>query len=428
MELKILFITSCCFSDSESNGKTMESLFSCFQKEQLAQFYIKDFEPDWAFCDNYFRVTDKDMLKCFFKASGGIMDVTKSQKNNEETHHAKPTKNAFRLLIRQLLWNLNIWEIRTKYKDWVKSIAPDLIFFMVGENSFMMKIAINTSRWTKAPLLVYNTEGYYYAQHNYFPSSSFLGKLTFKIFLKQYRKVFQKLMYRTNYALYNCQKLADDYGKEFKLPSTVLYTTSSINIKPYQPYNDSAHLRISYIGTLGLGRHKSLIQIGKVLYEYHSDLVIHVYGSCKKEVAQELQEAPGIKYEGHIPFNQVIKEIEKSDILVHVESFDSLYSDMIKYGFTTKIADSLMAGRCFFIYAPSFVACFDYIQSINPECTACNMAEMEAKLIRLIEDKKLRMDCASKNKTFALQNHSIIRNEVIIKNVVSKIINNDTHS
>ena len=418
---KVLIISSCCFSKSESNGKTMESLFSFMPSDKLAQFYVKDFDPDRLFCDDYFRVTDKDMLKCFVRASGGKLYDKKIRENRKVKTASIPQKNAFRLLIRQFVWSLNVWRIRTGYKEWVKQVAPDVVFYMVGENTFMMKIAMVTSKWTGAPLLVFNTEGYYYAQHNYFPSSSFLGKLSFNLFLKRYKRTFQELMSKTSHVIYNCEKLENDYSREFKLPSTVLYTSSSIKVTPYCPKKDLANLRISYIGTLGLGRHTSLIQIGKVLSDYQANLAIHVFGSCKREIADQLCAAQGVEYKGLVPFDQVVEEIDNSDILVHIESFDPFYTDVIKYGFTTKIADSLMAGRCFFVYAPSYVACYDYIHSFNPQCVASSYSEMKEKLIALITDSRERQNSAALNKELALRNHSVINNADKLKRILTNL-------
>ena len=64
---KILVISRDCFSQTNANGKTLESLLNSFEKDELMQFYTGVNNPDFEFCDSYFRVTDMQMMKSFFK-------------------------------------------------------------------------------------------------------------------------------------------------------------------------------------------------------------------------------------------------------------------------------------------------------------------------------------------------------------------------
>lgn len=421
--IKILFITSCCFSKSESNGKTLESLFSFLPKASVSQFYVKNFEPDWDFCDNYFRVTDRDMIKCFYKKSGGIISERKTIVARENSVANPPKKDAFKLIVRQFLWSLGVWKKRSKYYQWVDGIKPGIVFYMVGENSFMIKLAEATADYCKAPLVVFNTEGYYFANQNYFPSSTILGKITFPLFLSKYKKAYKSLMEKTDFVFYSCPKLEKDYHKEFNNKSTVLYTASNINVPDYESINKPENLRISYIGTLDLGRYESLMEIGESLYQYNPSLRLNVFGRSVDEVADKLRSAVGIEYHGPIPYSQVVCEIAQSDILIHVESFKPIYTDMIRYGFTTKIADSLMSGRCFFVYAPEYVACYEYIKDIDTRCVASSKEEMFEKLCELVHNAELRKTIASKNKQVGIRNHSSSANNQKCADILNNIIN-----
>ena len=422
MAKTILFITSCCFSDYEANGKTLEDLFSFYPKENIAQFFVKSFQPDWDYCDNYFRVTDKDMLRCFFKHSGGelsrpIERVLRASPRNGN----RIKKDAFRLSIRQLIWNSNVWMHRTGFRRWIKKVNPAVVLYMVGENPFMMNIAIKVSKWQNIPLVVFNTEGYYFAEKNYFAESSLLGSICFPFYKLAYKRSFEKLMAHTAHVFYSCPKLQNDYGKLFNLPSEVLYTSSKISVRECVAKEKTEDLVVSYLGTLALGRQKPLIEIGNAIHDFNQNMKLRVFGRADDRVVDELQSSPGIDYQGPIPYQQVIKEIEDSDILVHAESNASLYQDMIKYGFTTKIADSLMGGRCFFVYAPEYVACYDYIKAINPECVASNEQEMKERLVLLLRNSELRMKCIERFKEYAQKNHHPSVNEQKINRIVASV-------
>lgn len=414
---KVLIISSCCFSKSESNGKVLESLFGTFQKDQIAQFFIRNDEPDWGFCDNYFRVTDKDIIKCLTSKSGGHLIKSNSSNgsqlsggsvhsNTSGANERKVKKDAFILFLRNLAWKFSPWEKRTKFLLWLKDFNPDVIFVLVGENPFLLDLARKTAAILQKKLVVYSSEAYYLKDYNYFVPSSEAGKLFYPLFHRIYKQSYKKLMRETDSVLYICPKLMDDFNKLFPINSAVLYPSSTINLEVYDSSNSSSKLRISYLGNLGLDRHKSIIEIGKALQELEPSQSIEVFGGCSNLIKEELEKAPGVNYHGVVPFEQVVKEIDKSDILVHVEGFNPFYVEDTKYGFSTKIADSLMSGRCFFIYAPASVACYEYVHSFNPHCTASTYEDMRNKLNTLISDWKIRKEAAAKGKQVAMNNHT----------------------
>ena len=414
---RVLIISSCCFSKSESNGKVLESLFGAFQKNQIAQFYVRDDEPDWTFCDNYFRVTDKDIIKCLTSKSGGHLIKSNSSNgsqlsggsvhsNTSGANERKVKKDAFILFLRNLAWKFSPWEKRTEFLSWLKDFDPDVIFVLVGENPFLLDLARKTASLLKKKLVVYSSEAYYLKDYNYFVPSSMAGKIIYPLFHRIYKQSYKKLMKETDSVLYICPKLMDDFQKIFQVKSAVLYPSSTINIDVYDSNTSSGKLRISYLGNLGLDRHKSIIEIGKALQELTPSQSIEVFGGCPNLIKVELEKAPGVNYHGVVPFEQVVKEIEKSDILVHVEGFNPFYVEDTKYGFSTKIADSLMSGRCFFIYAPDTVACYEYVHSFNPHCTASSFEEMKNKLNALISNPEIRRKTAENGKKVALVNHT----------------------
>ena len=220
--------------------------------------------------------------------------------------------------------------------------------------------------------------------------------------------------------MYSCKKLQDDYGKEFPLPSEVIYTTSNnIAMPEYCSKRKGKDIVISYIGTLGYGRHKTLINLGEELNRRKQGVFINVYGKCSDEIASLFKESVGIKYHGLIPFSEVGGKIENSDILLHAEGFEPRCHEMLRYGFSTKIADSLMSGRCFVLVAPNDVACYEYINENIPGSAASSIQEAGDIIERLIDDVNYRKELARKGHEVALRNH----NPEIVCNIVQGIIN-----
>ena len=61
--MKVLIISHCQLSVEYSIGKTLASLFSAFNKNELCQLYVHTGLPDIDICKSYYRLTDKDVLK-----------------------------------------------------------------------------------------------------------------------------------------------------------------------------------------------------------------------------------------------------------------------------------------------------------------------------------------------------------------------------
>ena len=68
--MRILVISNNSFSKTENNGKTLCSIFSGFEPNELAQLYFGvGEEPNEEFCSNYYRVTEFDILKSIYSRS-----------------------------------------------------------------------------------------------------------------------------------------------------------------------------------------------------------------------------------------------------------------------------------------------------------------------------------------------------------------------
>lgn len=60
---KVLLFSRSGFSDENANGITMKNLLSAWSCAEKAEFYCDVEPPDFSAADEYFRVTDMQMLK-----------------------------------------------------------------------------------------------------------------------------------------------------------------------------------------------------------------------------------------------------------------------------------------------------------------------------------------------------------------------------
>ena len=68
---KVLVVSNNAFSKTGSNGRTLGNLFTNWDSGKIAQFYIYNEEPLHCKCENYYRITDKNMIKSIFTRKSG---------------------------------------------------------------------------------------------------------------------------------------------------------------------------------------------------------------------------------------------------------------------------------------------------------------------------------------------------------------------
>lgn len=354
---KVLVIANNCFSLTNSNGRTLGNFFEGWPKECLAEFCLGIVDPNINLCENYFCVTDNDALRAFtFRTPNKINNpnatiVEKSNKSNRQ-------KRAWNMLIRHIVWNSGMWK-KSGFNKWVDEFNPDIVLFQNGDSAFMSKIALDMAQRKNVPLMIFNTEGYYFFKENYM-GWHWSDFVCFPLYHHLYRKQYRKMMKYTTLSVYCNSQLQQDYDKEFGTKdSPVLYTSSSLEFNP-KPFN--THLpKFSYLGNLGLNRPLALIEVANALGQINNDLIIDIYGRLPKGKEQIFETCKYTRYHGLISYDEVKNIMNQSDVLLHVEYSEGKYISNLKYAFSTKIADSLSSGHNFLLYAPSHLACSKYI-------------------------------------------------------------------
>lgn len=403
---KVLVLSNECFSNSSSNGRTLRNFFAGWPEEKLAQFYIHGADPDPVVCHRYYCVSDGSALRSFLhgKPAAGEQNIQRNPEPKLQQSGRKVKRDAVSMMIRNIVWNSMRWAGKPFY-EWVEVFAPELILLQAGDSAFMFRLAGKLAKRYGVPLVIYNSEAYYFKTFDYFRSSG-VTRMLYPLFHRAFCRAFEKTLETAVCSVYGCDKLKRDYDAVFGLPSHVVFTGSEL--MPAEKKRDGGELRISYLGNLGLGRHAGLVEIGNVLQELSPALHLDVYGKFpNEEVALAFENCKGIRYCGFVSYEEVRRVIADSDILVHTESFERFYKEDLKYAFSTKIADSLASGRCFLIYAPENMACTEYLKENQAAWVVERKEDLLPALRRLAEDvaeRELYIDAAWR---LVLQNHSM---------------------
>ncbi|MBQ9973417.1 MAG: glycosyltransferase [Oscillospiraceae bacterium] len=421
---RILIVGNNILSTSTSNGRTLRNFLIGWPKEKLAQFTLQAKQPDFDLCDRYFCTTDGQALRAFLgRGSGG--GVAEPQPEPAAVQPAAGQKNrprtALTMLLREWVWNSRRWT-KNGFWQWVEVFKPELVLLQAGDCAFMFRLAEDVARKYDIPLVIYNSEGYYFKDFDYFRGRG-LAHWCYPLFRRQYCRQFKKTLAYAAHSIYICDPLKQDYDKVLGRPSTTVYTATQVT--PAAEKTPNEVFTTSYLGNLGVGRHKALMDIANALQAISPELHLDVYGRIPNDVVQAAFDAcPGIRYKGFVSYEQEVQVMHQSDLLVHGENFDPFWREDLKYGFSTKLADSLASGTCFLLYAPEEMACARYLRDNDAAWVVSDKAELTAALERLVTDPQARQAYIPNALTLVKRNHSTHKCtqqfQDILKSVVSE--------
>lgn len=405
--MKVLVISHNVFSLTDNMGKTLVSYFEDFGKDNLAQFYIHSEIPTVNVCGNYYRVTDKEMIKSVFGIKAGKIfteaDIltAKTVSRVDTGYEAKLYQTARKrtptiYLARNLWWRSGHW-YNKQFRAWLDSIAPDCVFFVSGDYAFMYDIALKIAKSRNIPLYISCMDDYYFNNKN---DSKFLGKFQHTRFMKSVKKC---ISYSS--ALFCiCDPMSCDYARYFNKKCITIHTAASFD----KPLSSGENSRISYIGNLRYDRYLQLVDIGRALKKLDLKIDhIDVYSSEKsEEILKYLTPENGIVFHGSISADEVKDVMSKSLALIHTESFDKNIRRAVKYSVSTKIADSLMSGACIFAYGPEEIASVKYLSDNKAAVCVTSPEQLDEGLRTLLDEHKIREEIQTNARILAEKNHS----------------------
>lgn len=420
---RVLVISNNSFSNTDSNGRTLGNLFVGWPKEKLAQFCISTDGPNFELCDNYYCITDKEALNAFLyfrRAQGKRLEPVKEK--TAKGSRGEGRKTLLMMMARNLIWGAKRWK-SNDFKKWVADFKPEIILLLFSDSSFILNIGTSLSKELNIPLVMFNTEGYYFFKSNYCRTKTKWDWLLFPIYQGLFRKQVRRTMKQVEYSMYLNELLRDDYDREFGGPSSVLYTSSSLT--PEEHAFCSERPVFSYIGNLTFNRPQALMEVAGVLQSINSSYKLDIYGkTLNKDTEDELRNHPGISYKGFVKYDEVKKVIRNSDVLFHAETKDKRWEVNLRYGFSTKIADSVSSGKCFVLYAPAQIACSQYIKESGAGWFADNKEDLKKSLEEILFNEEKRKEVLNKAQRVAATNHSLSNNCQRFRDIICECVKN----
>lgn len=407
---RLLVLSNNSFSKSNSNGRTLGSLLKGWPKDKIAQFCISSDGPDFDVCENYYCVTDADVLRSFRH-----LTPAKRRKPCDNVSATEDIRNVggikkttITMFARNILWSLGIWKGR-EFDEWMSDFTPEVILLQNGDSFFMHRLALKMSQRTGAKLAIFNTEGYYFFSHDFYGNDNKLNRLVFPVYMWMYRRIFSKFMRLSSANIYCNEALKTDYDKVFpNKNSIVCYTGSEIPFSPSEQLQEPP--LFVYLGNLGIKRPEALAEFSQVLRQVRPDCHIDVYGNLPVDYNGIFERTSGIEYHGLVSYGKVKEIIATSDFIIHVEKDDPILINELRYAFSTKIADSICSGRNFIVYAPKTLACSRYIYETGAAWLASTKDELHNLLVNILSSADERIRVIERARKIASENHNSLTN------------------
>ena len=96
--------------------------------------------------------------------------------------------------------------------------------------------------------------------------------------------------------------------------------------------------------------------------------------------------------------------------LLHAEVDDKRWQESLKYGFSTKIADSISSGHNFLLYAPRHISSSKYIIENGAAWYVENKSQLKSTLQTILSDSDARETVLKRARVVAKNNHNEKRN------------------
>ncbi len=415
---RVLIVSHNVLSKTSNMGLALMNYFSEWPSEKLAQLYVHTEVPTCDVCKRYFRITDFDLLD-LKKLPGTIFnehDIRFELKNErvDEGMQAKVyqygrQRKPYMYIARNMLWKLGRWKTKELVK-WIDEFNPELIFYAAGDYTFSYEIAEYVAKRKRIPIVTCICDDFYFLEQKSFSPLYHLNRIKYTSYLKKFFK-------KNKYAITICPELSEAYEKEFGIIAETVMTTTMVEPSFMA---EREEFSISYIGNLGCNRHLPLVEIGKTLQKISQGTVyLQVYSTeTREEILNYMVEENGIRFCGALDSQGVKQAIENSSVLVHVESFDAFHRQRVKYSVSTKIADSLMSGRCLFAYGPEEVASMQHLIRNKCACVVTEQCMLENALQELMNNSDSRKEYTQIAKTVAAKWHNRVENAEKIRRFI----------
>lgn len=398
----------------DSGIHTQTDLFRLYDPERVAQIYTKSDLPNTPVCNNFFRISENEIIKSVIKRNRVgervynttiIDDKTQKAMQAEKKLYAKAHKKKSWLMtiVREIVWSLGRW--KTKALDqFIEEEAPDVYFVPIYPVVYMGKLQRYILKKHPRPYVCYLADDNYSYRscgHNPF---AYIHRFMLRRIVKQLAE--------------NCTEMftitkteGDETDKLFGTDSIVLTKGIDYADRKFEPCRAAYPLRMVYTGNLLIGRADSLVEISKAMAIINADapkISFDIYTPTQLDrKTEEILNTNGCHMHDCVPKGEVDAIQKSADIVVFAESLKRNHRYDARLSFSTKLTDYFKNGKCIFAIGDKNIAPIIYLRENDCAVIANENNEIADKLAALVSSPEKINEYAEKAFNTGKTNHNI---------------------
>lgn len=377
---RILIVGTLPYNPNESS-RALDTYFHNFPKDKLRMIFSNSAIPQKGHCGSLFQITDYDVLQRLLgkeKEPGRIFEYDKlgdkAISSGEDKLKRYKKKNAFRFYARKRLWSKNRW-LSEKLTKWVDEFAPEAIYICFSDDYFILNIAYHFAKKYNIPIIAQIGDDYYFKKNK---------NLFLRPYLRNYKKLFRKIMRLDGFGVYISDKLANKYNESFSLQGYPFYLSTNIKTN-----KQDVKYEFNYFGKVELGRDKSLAILGDALKLINNSYRVNVYTSIISEKKQKFLSKHNCVVKEFLPYEEAQNIINSGAFNILASGFSKKDIGSTRYSLSTKVSDLLSSCGPIIAIGPDDDGAIDFLKEKDC-CIMINNKKVDIiSLEKHLKDKKL---------------------------------------
>ncbi|SDB80389.1 hypothetical protein GA0111570_102179 [Raineyella antarctica] len=418
---RVLVITNNSWNDSNSTGLTTTNFFGGWDRNSIANLYCRSEAPNNDVCDQYFRITEADLVQSIFQGGpigtrSDYVGLTKSQQatdreaaDNERRLYRFFRSRRFHALLwaRELLWCAGKWK-NANLRDFLTEFNPEVIYMPIHGCFYMHDVLHYVKACTGAKVVLFTGDDMYSLRQVSLSPLYWINRVVLR------SKVRRSLVHADLcYCMSDTQKdeLSREFGDKFRI------MRRGMVIGDGKPSHTTLGPIVDFVyagNLLGGKRWKTLSMLAREIHRQNAGSLkmrLHIYSA--DALTQRMVESfdfPGeVFLMGEVPASAIPGILGGGDIVVHVESFELKYKMQTRLSFSTKLVDYFRSGKCIFAAGWAGANSISYLIENDAAIVASDEDAIGPQLRRILHNPEIIAEYGDKAWACGVRNHELSR-------------------
>lgn len=391
------------FSTTAGGGVTLSNLFYKWPKGRLylANETIRTIDKNYV--NDFFDMNVNDQLahRISFNPLERLVNVIKSDLTKLHLLNDK----------------IDYYSNNSRFFEWIKSINPDVIYFMTHKIQHIKLIQEINSK-IDIPVAVHIVDDWLQSKKSKFFNKIIVNKLEFE---------FKKILSSKNLFLGISDDMRIEYKKRYKTDFYPIHNPITQKTKIPHKTIDKTNIKILYAGSIEKYNIEELLDLCKSI-EYNKNIIFNIYGNFRNDKdKRRFENYSNCFLKGLVSHNTIIELMSAHDILFLPMSFEKRMKKITKLSMPTKFTEYINSGTITLLYAPENQSVTNYAESQKCAYIVSKKSHLLLKdaLYTIIESNNVRESIIKNAMKLAINNHYI---DIVQKQFISILMERENEN